>query len=66
MRLAGDLFRRKEIIGGSGTEFYFILRRVIDTRLAIGARKLSSGLQVVFRLTKKFPLPIWKGFFYSS
>ena len=49
------LFRNEKIFGYSDSKFYFILRRVAYTCLAIGARKFSSGLQIVFRLTKKFP-----------
>lgn len=37
VRFTGNLFRHEKIFSGGGFEFYFILRCVVDTRLAIGA-----------------------------
>ena len=50
----GHLFRYKTVVGGGDSELYFVLRRVADTRLAIGARKFSSSVQTVFRLRCPF------------
>lgn len=62
VRCTSDLLRDKKITGGGHTELYPVLRRVIDTCLAVSSRKLASGLQIVFRL-KKFPPPNRKGIF---
>ena len=38
------LLNRKKIFGNDDSKFNFVLRRVADTRLAIGARKFSISL----------------------
>lgn len=54
MRVCGlnVLFRREKVRGNARAELHFIFRRVNDTAVAVGARKLTIDNQAVLRLKK--------------